>query len=214
MRAARPCVTSKNRTGRPYYQSSKEQYELLTSVVRHFLPDASLSKESLRHIVAQLPANVVSNPPSQIPAVLRDEDVDFENDVPGFMRLSPLMESPPSPCPDVDVESQAVTAPSHLVDQHARDALHVPLPQAHAVSKSTIISTSASIPNVSTYTQPRRQSNDTPNPSPAGSAQHTVASHANETFPVESITRKDVMEITRMLQRLFVTMLISAYTRS
>lgn len=182
--------------------------------MRHFLPNASLSKESLREIAAQLPANAVSDLSSQIPTVLRDEDVDFENDVPGFMRFSPTVESPRSPCPDVHLVSQAVTAPAPLVGQHAQDAPYVPLPQTHSVSISNIISASASVPNVSTYTQARRQSNDTPNPSPAGSAPHTVASHANETFPVESITRKDVMEITRMLQPVLVIVLTSAYTRS
>ncbi|KIW50501.1 hypothetical protein PV05_09305 [Exophiala xenobiotica] len=53
-KARRACVTSNVKTGRPYYQSSKEQYDLMSTIVKHFLPDAALDKESLRQLVTQL----------------------------------------------------------------------------------------------------------------------------------------------------------------
>lgn len=37
---------------RPYYQTSKEEFELMTAVVRHFLPDVTMEKEALREAVA------------------------------------------------------------------------------------------------------------------------------------------------------------------
>lgn len=47
-------MTSKTKTVRPQYQTSKEQYDLMTKALRHFIPDISLEKDQLREVVARL----------------------------------------------------------------------------------------------------------------------------------------------------------------
>ncbi|KAH7131735.1 fungal-specific transcription factor domain-containing protein [Dactylonectria estremocensis] len=46
------CLTTHTQARRPYYQTSKEQFELMTMVVNHFLPDVPMEKEALREVVA------------------------------------------------------------------------------------------------------------------------------------------------------------------
>ncbi|QKX54960.1 uncharacterized protein TRUGW13939_02050 [Talaromyces rugulosus] len=56
-------------TSRPYYHTSKERYDLLVSVVRHFVPSASFSTDNLRQLVGTLPAAAdASQPPAAMGA--------------------------------------------------------------------------------------------------------------------------------------------------
>ncbi|KAH7127522.1 hypothetical protein EDB81DRAFT_143830 [Dactylonectria macrodidyma] len=48
------CHSSSTKRSRPYYQTSKEQYELMTRIVHHFLPDIPLETNNLRQAVANL----------------------------------------------------------------------------------------------------------------------------------------------------------------
>ncbi|PSN59919.1 hypothetical protein BS50DRAFT_626461 [Corynespora cassiicola Philippines] len=50
------CTTSRARRSRPYYQTSKEKYELMTTLLRHFVPDISFELHDLRNLVLQLGA--------------------------------------------------------------------------------------------------------------------------------------------------------------
>ncbi|KAH6988274.1 fungal-specific transcription factor domain-containing protein [Ilyonectria sp. MPI-CAGE-AT-0026] len=54
LQAGLSCVTSNTRMRRPYYQSSKEQYDLMSIVVQHFVPGATLDTQSLQEIVAKI----------------------------------------------------------------------------------------------------------------------------------------------------------------
>jgi hypothetical protein len=51
-RLGKECVTTGEKYERPYYHTSKEKYELIAKVIRHFVPSASLDTEGLRHIIA------------------------------------------------------------------------------------------------------------------------------------------------------------------
>ena len=195
-------MTSNIRSGRPYYQSSKEQYDLLTSVVRHFLPNASLDKESLRKIVAQLSTNSaeVLSRPGNSPAALRNGN--FEGEKPELMQPPPTGKSPPSPPTNLNVETQATSTQSPQGARHVQDASHSGSPHVQANGTRAIISTSVTSPNVCTHSHSPLSSNDRSKPSPIGSVEHNShassrASCTSETFPVESIARKDVMDITR-----------------
>lgn len=48
------CTFSRTRRSRPYYQTSKEQYELMTTALRHFVPGISFQIPELRNVVSQL----------------------------------------------------------------------------------------------------------------------------------------------------------------
>ena len=48
------CITSHGKSSRPYYQTSKEQFDLMTTIVRNFLPDVSMETEDLRKAVSKL----------------------------------------------------------------------------------------------------------------------------------------------------------------
>ncbi|KAJ9644294.1 hypothetical protein H2204_001645 [Knufia peltigerae] len=48
------CVTSKEKISRPYYQTSKEQFQLMHTIVQHFLPGVSVEKNDLREAVSCL----------------------------------------------------------------------------------------------------------------------------------------------------------------
>ncbi|KAH7131741.1 fungal-specific transcription factor domain-containing protein [Dactylonectria estremocensis] len=54
LHAGTQCVTNRKRLSRPYYQTTKEQFGLMASIVHHFLPDVSLDKDELRHAVLRL----------------------------------------------------------------------------------------------------------------------------------------------------------------
>ncbi|OQE38902.1 hypothetical protein PENCOP_c007G00122 [Penicillium coprophilum] len=57
-------------TSRPYYHTSKERYELLVSVVRHFIPSASFETEDLRKLLETLPAPVEESPAPSLPTAV------------------------------------------------------------------------------------------------------------------------------------------------
>lgn len=48
------CITSHEKGSRPYYQTSKEQFELMSTIVRSFLPHVSMETEDLRKVVSSL----------------------------------------------------------------------------------------------------------------------------------------------------------------
>ena len=50
------CTSSQTKTSRPQYQTSKEQFELMTAALRHFLPGISLETNHLRRAVNGLSA--------------------------------------------------------------------------------------------------------------------------------------------------------------
>jgi hypothetical protein len=50
------CTNSQTKTSRPHYQTSKEQFELMTEALRHFLPGISLETNHLRQTVKGLSA--------------------------------------------------------------------------------------------------------------------------------------------------------------
>ena len=202
LKAGRPCVTSNTRTGRPYYQSSKEQYDLLTTVVRHFLPNAPLNKESLREIVTQLPSNSAEavSQPRNSPAALPNGS--FVGEMPELMRLPSTGRRPPLSSIDLNVETQATSAPYPHGAGHAQDASHLASSHMQPESMRAIIPTSAPAPNGYTHNHSQQPSNDVSKMSPTGSAEHIAlassqASCANETFPIESIVNRDVMNIAR-----------------
>ncbi|KAF7529729.1 hypothetical protein PCG10_006059 [Penicillium crustosum] len=62
-------------TSRPYYHTSKERYELLVSVVRHFVPSASFETEDLRQLLATL-KGPVEGPPAPSPPPVVDSSCD------------------------------------------------------------------------------------------------------------------------------------------
>ncbi|KAI1381234.1 fungal-specific transcription factor domain-containing protein [Hypoxylon crocopeplum] len=67
--AGKECTTSNVKGSRPYYQTSKEQFELMSNVVSHFFPRVSLEVEDLRNIVSTLELQK-SNPSSSHSAPL------------------------------------------------------------------------------------------------------------------------------------------------
>ncbi|KAH9204918.1 fungal-specific transcription factor domain-containing protein [Leptodontidium sp. 2 PMI_412] len=50
------CTSSQTKTSRPQYQTSKEQFELMTAALQHFLPGVSLKTDHLRRAVKELSA--------------------------------------------------------------------------------------------------------------------------------------------------------------
>lgn len=52
--AAHECIVNRARRSRPFYQTSKEKYELMTTALRHFVPDISFETDDLRNVVSQL----------------------------------------------------------------------------------------------------------------------------------------------------------------
>jgi hypothetical protein len=65
-RLGKECVTTGEKYARPYYHTSKEKYELIATVIRHFIPSASLDTEGLRQIVATFNQNSQGLGPSSV----------------------------------------------------------------------------------------------------------------------------------------------------
>ncbi|KAF7185206.1 Helicase-like transcription factor [Pseudocercospora fuligena] len=51
----RECTTSNTKQTRAYYQTSKKQYELLSTIVQHYFPGLTMDAEDLRKAVSTLP---------------------------------------------------------------------------------------------------------------------------------------------------------------
>ncbi|KAJ5513431.1 hypothetical protein N7463_002983 [Penicillium fimorum] len=80
-------------TSRPYYHTSKERYELLVSVVRHFVPDASFGTEDLRKLLKSLPARVDASPAPPAPTMV---DTPSDASGPWLSETVTQMNTPPA----------------------------------------------------------------------------------------------------------------------
>ncbi len=49
------CAVTDEALARPHYHTSKEQFELMATIIRRFSPTTSMSVEDLRELVSQLP---------------------------------------------------------------------------------------------------------------------------------------------------------------
>jgi hypothetical protein len=86
-RLGKECVTTGEKYARPYYHTSKEKYELIATVIRHFVPSASLDTEGLRQIIATLNQHSQGPGPSSVGKI---DDADAHN-------ILPLRNTPPLP---------------------------------------------------------------------------------------------------------------------
>ncbi len=66
------CAVTDEALARPHYHTSKERFELMATVIRHFSPATSMSIEDLRDLVSCLPDTEpnCSSPPTQQPTPL------------------------------------------------------------------------------------------------------------------------------------------------
>jgi hypothetical protein len=65
-RLGKDCITTGEKYSRPYYHTSKEKYDLIAKIIRHFVPSASLDTEGLRQITATFDQNSQSPDPSSV----------------------------------------------------------------------------------------------------------------------------------------------------
>ena len=168
-------------------------------VVRHFLPHASLSKESLRETVTQLLASnttEATSPTDNDDRALPGSGLGLEasgvrqlNSSAIDMPLSPVhltaeaqVTSPESAAGNIRVQGTIFSAPSQIQPQSIPALTSIPV---------------SCLDEDGHYPTPPRYS-DAARPSPMGStSQHSSASHVDETFPIESIARRDDRDITR-----------------
>ena len=78
-RLGKECVTTGEKYARPYYHTSKEKYELIATVIRHFVPSASLDTEGLRQIIATLNQHSQGPGPSSVGMI---DDANAQNILP------------------------------------------------------------------------------------------------------------------------------------
>ncbi|OQE05782.1 hypothetical protein PENVUL_c022G02721 [Penicillium vulpinum] len=80
-------------TSRPYYHTSKERYELLVSVVRHFVPSASFGTEDLRKLLDSLQTRGEASPSPSAPTAL---DTSVDGPSPWLSEPITQMNTPPA----------------------------------------------------------------------------------------------------------------------
>ena len=179
-------MTTNTRTGRPYYQSSKEQYDLLVSIVRHFRPDAVLDKENLRVLAEGLRSNEVATS-SAVPSQPPNADSH-----PGSC---PTAVMPSSPVPvDVQTQSNPTFAPGG--NTQAQDDQG---PVTNLVPSVSLRADPIAI-NGSTDSRPGVwQTDPMANGPQSSNGALPPFSGTSETFPIESVPRKDVMDIISKL---------------
>lgn len=85
--AGKQCITTNARSSRPYYQTSKEQFELISAIVHHFLPEVSLEVEDLRNAASTLKLQRL-NPLSESSELVMASEAVLDNTV-GFARATP-----------------------------------------------------------------------------------------------------------------------------
>ena len=78
-RLGKECVTTGEKYVPPYYHTSKEKYELIATVIRHFVPSASLDTEGLRQIIATFNQHSQGLSPSSAGKI---DDADAHNILP------------------------------------------------------------------------------------------------------------------------------------
>ncbi|KAH9208322.1 hypothetical protein DL95DRAFT_480443 [Leptodontidium sp. 2 PMI_412] len=146
------CTSSNAKGGRPYYQTSKEQFELMTTALRHFLPDLSLERGELRQIVADLTskANPVSSvapeSPSQLLAPVPSGQVHHDdqakcNSTENSAQTTPDMDTPRGDAGDDELLCQVLDGESILRDVEDHDEVQMEFSAAEIASVCSYVQT-------------------------------------------------------------------------
>ena len=199
LRAGRACNISNTRVGRPYYQSSKEQYDLMASVVRHFFPSALLDKESLREVVAQLSASNTTEASSP----MDNGDLSVPSgglglEFSGGMQPNLAAFNLPVDSVNLTAGAQATSTQSAAGKRKAQDTIIASPSPTQAQSLHVLTPISVSRPDEHSHDPiPPRYSNAARDSTEGSTSHRSGASHTDETFPIESIARRDNRDITR-----------------
>ena len=171
----------------------------MASVVRHFFPGAILNKESLREVVTQLSASnstQASSPGNNGPVSAPDGGLDLEFS--GGMQLNSTAFTLPADSANLSAGFQTTPTQSAPGQGRAQDTMTVsPSPSQ---PQNLHVLTPISVARHDEYSHnpipphdgdARRASIET------SASHHSGASHTDETFPIESIARRDDRDITR-----------------
>lgn len=178
--------------GRPYYQRSKEFYDLMSAVIQRFLPGVTLSKENLREVLAQIQGSemVMEDKEQAGKFSINNQNDRLADDEPVVTDDSPIQETALQTSIDLDFR---------LAPTSASLSGHIPLlqntvspPASEAATKRTasVLSTSISDSNpISSQ------------PTPLGGAKNALFSssqgpRADEAFPAEAIASRETADIT------------------